>query len=133
MTLAGRVRIRSSFHQPPQTMIGPAPLPRPPDPKAEIPNEGELAWQLAGEVAPTFPSAGRAELFLKLGCGDHFDAIVDMLEAVRQNHLQLSPSLLSRIGHWQRGYVGSSGEAVVLGLLEEAPFTNSARDDRPGG
>jgi hypothetical protein len=133
MTLAGRVRIRSSFHSPPQTVVSPEPFPRPPDLKGEIPNEGELAWQLASEVAPTLPSADKTELFLKLGCGDHFDAIVDMLDAVGQKHLQISASLLSRIGHWQRGYVGSSGEADVLGLLGEARFTISARDDRPDG
>jgi hypothetical protein len=82
-----------------------------------IPNEGELAWQLAGEVTPSLHRAEKTLLYLLLGCGNHFEAIVHVLTVARSRSLVLSKDLLALVERWQRGYVGSGNESTVCGLL----------------
>jgi hypothetical protein len=82
-----------------------------------IPNEGELAWQLAAEVTPSLDDEDKTSVYLKLGCGDHFEAIVEVLTLGQRRDLVLSRQLVTLIERWQLGYVGSDCEAAVSSLL----------------
>ena len=49
-----------------------------------IPNDGELAWHLANEITQYMSRSDRISVYVKLGCGDNFDAIVQILTLVQR-------------------------------------------------
>jgi len=87
-------------------------------PAITIPNDSELAWQLAAEVTGHLRNADRVSIYLKIGCGDHYEAIVQMLELVRRHCMQLSAAIEARLRRWADGYVDTDREPAIRGLLD---------------
>jgi hypothetical protein len=80
-------------------------------------NDGELAWRLASEITPRLEPTDRTTLYLKLGCGDNFDAIFYALGICCRDELQLSREILTQVGRWQDGYAGSGSETTLRHLV----------------
>jgi hypothetical protein len=87
-------------------------------PAITIPNHGELAWQLATEVTEHLRNVDRAGVYLKIGCGDHYEAIIQMLELVRRHRVQLSVAIEACLRRWADGYADTACEHTIRGLLD---------------
>jgi hypothetical protein len=83
-----------------------------------IPNDGELAWRLAAEITGQLRDVDRVSIYLKIGCGDHYEAIVQMLELVSRHRMQLSASTEACLPRWAGGYADTAYEHAIRGLLE---------------
>lgn len=82
-------------------------------------NDGEIAWQIAAEITDRCSRRDKAAIYLTLGCGDNFDAIVQMLAVVRRDAVALSDGLKARLSRWLEGYAGTAHEAPLRMLLTE--------------
>lgn len=87
-------------------------------PVAVGPNVGDLAWHLAAAMTDSMKPADRAHIYLLLGCGDHYDAIVDMIEQARIRHVELTADVRLRLGQWITGYRGTAAELSLRALLD---------------
>jgi hypothetical protein len=87
-------------------------------PAITIPNDAELAWQLAAEVTEHLHRVDRMSIYLKIGCGDHYEAIVQMLELVRRHCLQLSAVIEACLRRWADGYANTACEPAIRDLLD---------------
>ena len=81
--------------------------------------EKELAWHLAAEVTRYLKPQAKTALYVKLGCGENYDAIVQLLTLVKRRDLQLSQATVTRVGRWLAGYVGAAIEPAIRDLLPE--------------
>lgn len=88
-----------------------------PPPVAPAPNEGELAWQLATVVTDHLNRAIRSRIYLLLGCGDHHDAIIHLLEQVKAREIELPATLQEQIETWVAGYRGTTVEPSLRALV----------------
>ena len=87
-------------------------------PAITISNDGELAWQLAAEVTDHLRKVDRVSIYLKIVCGDHYEAIVQMLELVGRHCMQLSAAIEARLQRWADGYADTACEPAIRGLLD---------------
>jgi hypothetical protein len=87
-------------------------------PAITIPNHGELAWQLATEVTEHLRNVDRVSIYLKIGCGDHYEAIIQMLELVSRHRMQLSIAIEACLRRWADGYADTACEHKIRGLLD---------------
>jgi hypothetical protein len=87
-------------------------------PAITIPNDGELAWQLAAEVTGHLRDVDRASIYLKIGCGDHYEAIIQMLELVGRRRMRLPAAIEACLGRWADGYADTACEPAIRGLLD---------------
>jgi hypothetical protein len=84
-------------------------------PAITIPNDGELAWQLAAEVTEHLREVDRVSIYLKIGCGDHYEAIVQMLELVSRHRMRLSAAIEACLRRWADGYADTACEPAIRG------------------
>lgn len=84
-------------------------------------NDGEIAWQAAAEVTDHCSRMERAAIYLALGCGDNFDAIVQMLAFVGRNKMALSDGLKAKLSRWLDGYAGTSHETSLRPVISRLP------------
>lgn len=94
-----------------------AAAPLTPRPNPALPTDCELAWQLASEITDVLDSADRERIYLRLGCGDHYDAIIDLLQRARARGVTLSPEATARVAQWITGYRGTAEESALRSLL----------------
>jgi hypothetical protein len=87
-------------------------------PAITIPNDGELAWQLAAEVTGHLRDVDRVSIYLKIGCGDHYEAIVQMLELVGRLRMRLPAAVEACLDRWADGYADTACEPAIRGLLD---------------
>lgn len=82
-----------------------------------LPNEADLAWQVATEITPHLTRDEKSAVYLTIGCDDNFEAIVDMLALAQSSRILLSHNTLGSVTRWLDGYIGSAEEPVIRKLL----------------
>lgn len=81
-------------------------------------SESELAWELAAAVESVLSAAERSLVFAKIGAGEMFGAIGDLLVAAQHLGPDLPQDLLRRAGTWLDAYTGSDDEVRLRALLD---------------
>jgi hypothetical protein len=79
--------------------------------------ETDLAWELAGAVAPRIPNRDSAELYAAIGAGDAYTGLVKLLEIVVSTRVPLGPELVIRIADWLDAYTHSDDGPRLRELL----------------
>ena len=88
------------------------------DPATPItPTDGELAWLVAAEATADIDVTERTAIYLHLGCGDNFEAILQMLKTVQRTRVALSSEAMTNLASWLSGYAGSDREEMLRGLI----------------
>ena len=87
------------------------------DESGRSPSDGQLAWQLAGEINERLNAVDRTAAYLKLGCGDHFEAIVYILVIVGRRQIALTSTITAQLARWAQGYSGSPAEPAIRNLM----------------
>ena len=80
-------------------------------------SESDLAWELASAVESVLTAADRSLIFAKIGAGEAFTAIGDLLVAAQHLGANLPQDLLLKASTWLDAYVGSDDEARLRALL----------------
>jgi hypothetical protein len=86
--------------------------------------EYDLAWDLAAAVDPVLTADDRVDIFTKIGAGDTYAAIEQLLSCAQKLDFALGPELLARAAAWLAAYAGSDEEArlrAVLATLGRTP------------
>lgn len=84
-----------------------------------LPNEADLAWQVAAEITTHLTRDEKSAVYLTIGCDDILKAIVDMLTLAQNSRISLSNKTLGSITRWLDGYIGSAEEPVIRKLLTQ--------------
>lgn len=79
--------------------------------------ECDLAWDLAAAVDAALTASDRAAIFAKIGAGDTFGAIGQLLSSAQQLGSALEPELLRRATAWLDAYAGSDEEPRLRALI----------------
>ncbi|CAN5578149.1 hypothetical protein BH09ACT8_BH09ACT8_27080 [soil metagenome] len=79
--------------------------------------EYDLAWDLAAAVDATLTAADRADVFAKIGAGETYGAIEQLLSCADALASPLGTDLLTRSGAWLNAYRGCDAEARLRALL----------------
>lgn len=72
--------------------------------------QSQLAWDLALAIAPRLNRSHRTQLFARIGAGETYPAIEELLTRAAHNGYPVGESLADDIGHWVRGYAGTIRE-----------------------
>jgi hypothetical protein len=81
-------------------------------------SESDLAWDLASALESVLTAADRTLIFAKIGAGEVFGAIGDLLVAAQNLSPTFPPELLLRASTWLDAYIGSDDETRLRELLE---------------
>ena len=79
--------------------------------------EHDLAWDLAAAVEAALTEAVRCTVFAKIGAGETYSAIADLLSAAQQLSQGMPSDLLARTTAWLNAYAGSAEEPPLRELL----------------
>jgi hypothetical protein len=82
--------------------------------------ETDLAWDLVTAAGTSLSDAARSVIFAKIGAGESYVAISDMLHAVVAAGSKLPGELVTRVERWLDSYAGHADEPRLRHLLHRA-------------
>jgi hypothetical protein len=100
-----------------------------------IGRDNRLAWLLADELTVSFLDEDHTAVYIELGAGDIWPAIIRMLTIAVRDELSLPAGLVTEFAVWLDKYVGGIEEPLIRDLLARVPSLASdstAVGDPPG-
>jgi hypothetical protein len=80
--------------------------------------ESDLAWELAEAVAARLPDRDRTRVYVNIGAGHPYTAIVTLLEAAVAGNLAVSPEVADRLTDWLDRYAHNDDAPRLHQLLD---------------
>jgi hypothetical protein len=82
-------------------------------------SDADIAWWLAEAADEVLMGHQRTMTFVELGCGEHFLAIIRIINAVASSRMTLPVAIFDRLDSWLNGYAGSPEEPRLRSMIAE--------------
>jgi hypothetical protein len=82
-----------------------------------IDSNDDMAWLLADAASECMAGADRHAVFVDLGAGDPWEAIVRILQIVERERFSLPCQLIADVTSWLDRYTGAMEEAPIRAFL----------------